>query len=118
MLHTPVWRLAAALAADVALATWPSHAQDLPNKRILLIAALAAGTGLDIVARTLAERLSQRIGQPVIVENKPGSAGLAAADSVQRAEPDGATRSWPPARPCSRRRRTIRSRTSCRSRSI
>ena len=91
MLHTTLWFLATFTPAILSLAPQPGHAQSPPDKRILLVAALAAGTGLDIVARTFAERLSQRIGQPVIVENRPGAAGLAAAEFVQRAEPDGAT---------------------------
>lgn len=61
------------------------------GKRILIIAQLAAGTGLDIVARTYAERLSQKLGRPVIVENRPGSAGLATAEGVLKSDPDGST---------------------------
>ena len=82
------------ILATLALATaaaFPAHAQEASGKRILIIAQLAAGTGLDIVARTYAERLSQRLGRPVIVENRPGSAGLATAEGVLRAEPDGST---------------------------
>lgn len=82
------------LPATLILAPAVATAQDkdLPDKgRIVLMAQLAAGTGLDIVARTFAERLSARIGQPVLIENRPGSAGLATAEAVLKAEPDGAT---------------------------
>ena len=69
----------------------PATAQDFPTRRILIVAQLAAGTGLDIVARTYAERLQISFGQPVIVENRPGAAGLATAEGVLKSEPDGTT---------------------------
>lgn len=86
-------RFIAVVLSTVCLLLQPgsADAQDLPNKRILIIAQLAAGTGLDIVARTFADKLSQRTGQPVIVENRPGSAGLATMEAVLRSDPDGTT---------------------------
>ncbi len=91
MYRSPRYLLAFTMAAIAGLSPAAIKAQDLPSKRILLVAQLAPGTGLDIVARMFAERLSQRIGQPVIVENRPGGAGIATAEAVQKAEPDGTT---------------------------
>lgn len=86
------WPLLAATGlAAAALSCHVASAQELPQKRVLIIAQLAAGTGLDIVARTYAERLQHVIGQPVIVENRPGSAGLATAEGVLKSEADGTT---------------------------
>ena len=53
--------------------------------------ALAAGTGMDIVVRTYAEKLSQTLGRPIIIENRPGNAGLAAIDGAMKAPADGYT---------------------------
>jgi len=64
---------------------------DYPARPISLVVALAAGTGMDVVARLYAEKLSRVLGRPVIVENKPGSAGLVAVESVLSAPADGYT---------------------------
>jgi tripartite-type tricarboxylate transporter receptor subunit TctC len=69
----------------------PASAQDYPARPISLVVALAAGTGMDVVARLYAEKLSRALGRPVIVENKPGSAGLVAVESVLNAPADGYT---------------------------
>ena len=53
--------------------------------------ALAAGTGMDIVVRTYADKLSQTLGRPIIIENRPGNAGLAAVDGALKAPADGYT---------------------------
>jgi tripartite-type tricarboxylate transporter receptor subunit TctC len=63
-----------ALAA-AALAT-SARADTYPSRQITIMPLLAAGTGLDVVVRLYADRLSQSFGKPVVVENKPGSAGL------------------------------------------
>jgi tripartite-type tricarboxylate transporter receptor subunit TctC len=78
-----------AIAAYVSAA--PALAQDLPNRPIRLVVAFTAGGTTDFVARLLAERLRVLLGQPVIVENKPGANGAIAAEYVAKAEPDGAT---------------------------
>lgn len=62
-----------------------------PNKPIKLIAPVAAGGGLDNIARAVAEKLSRSIGQPVIVENMGGGGGAIASQSVAKASPDGYT---------------------------
>jgi tripartite-type tricarboxylate transporter receptor subunit TctC len=82
--------LTTALAASLALI--PAQAQDgYPNKPIKLLVGYAAGGGTDITARLIANELGTELGQPVIVENRPGAAGTIAANAVAKASPDGYT---------------------------
>jgi tripartite-type tricarboxylate transporter receptor subunit TctC len=67
------------------------HAQAFPTKAVRVIVAFTPGGVTDIVARTLTEKLAQRWGQPVVVENRPGAGGSLAAVAVARAVPDGTT---------------------------
>jgi tripartite-type tricarboxylate transporter receptor subunit TctC len=84
--------LHAALAAP-ALAAAPSvgHAQTYPTRPIHLVVGQAAGTAPDIIARLLAQWLGQRLGQSIMVENRPGAGTNVATESVVRAPPDGYT---------------------------
>ncbi|HEX2548119.1 MAG TPA: tripartite tricarboxylate transporter substrate binding protein [Ramlibacter sp.] len=82
--------LVGALAAAFA-AFGPAQAQDFPNKPIKLIAPFAAGASTDFLARTVAQSMSKDLGQPVVVENKPGAGGALAAEQVARSAPDGYT---------------------------
>jgi tripartite-type tricarboxylate transporter receptor subunit TctC len=75
---------AAVLRPDRALAAWP-------ERNISLLHGLTAGGGVDVSARLIAEGLSRRLGQQVVVEPKPGAAGTLAAAQVSRATPDGYT---------------------------
>ena len=85
-------RLGLAFAALlVVLATSPSHAQNYPNRPLRLIVPFAAGGAVDVLARLLGAKLSDQIGQPVIVENRPGAGGTLAADAVAKSAPDGYT---------------------------
>lgn len=69
-----------------------SFAQDVyPSKAIKLIVPLGAGGATDVVARVVAAKLSQRLGQPVVVENRPGAEGVIGVNAGAKAEPDGYT---------------------------
>jgi len=67
------------------------NAQNFPIKPIKILVPNAAGGAADITARTLAQKLSDSIGQQVIIENKPTAGGIAAAEQVAKSDPDGHT---------------------------
>ncbi len=76
----------AALAVSMAAA-----AQPYPNRPITLVVPYTPATGIDIIARTVGPKLTERWGQPVVVENKPGASGNIGAAFVAKAPPDGYT---------------------------
>ena len=80
-----VFALLAALAGGDALA------QAYPSKTVTLLVPYAPGGGHDAMARIVAEKLGPRLGQTVVVENKPGAAGMIGTEQVVRAAPDGYT---------------------------
>ncbi|MDO9114312.1 MAG: tripartite tricarboxylate transporter substrate binding protein [Polaromonas sp.] len=86
-------RLALGLCgAGLALASGLAAAQtSYPNKPVRLIVPFAAGGTTSILARMLAERMGQHMGQPIIVDNRPGAGGNVGMDIVAKAEPDGYT---------------------------
>jgi len=93
---TPIARiahgLAVTLAACAAIAvSGAAGAQSYPSKPIKLLVPLAAGSTADIVSRFAADELAKALGQPVVVENKPGAGGTIAMTELARAAPDGYT---------------------------
>jgi tripartite-type tricarboxylate transporter receptor subunit TctC len=82
--------LAIALAGSLwALA--PAAAQDWPTKTVRIVVPFGPGSTPDMVARLIADRLQQKLGQSFVIENKPGASGNLGTDAVAKAEPDGAT---------------------------
>lgn len=80
-----------AVASMAAIASMHAMAENYPNKPVKLIVPYAAGGGTDIVARMLAQKLGERMGQPFVVENKAGAATQAGTMAVVKAAPDGYT---------------------------
>jgi tripartite-type tricarboxylate transporter receptor subunit TctC len=83
-------RLMMALAYALAFAS-PASAQDFPNKPIRIIVPFGPGGGGDIVGRIFGQALQEKLGQPIVVENKPGAAGTLGNEMIARAEKDGYT---------------------------
>ncbi|WP_343499590.1 tripartite tricarboxylate transporter substrate binding protein [Achromobacter denitrificans] len=85
-------RLLAGMALACIGAANPALAQDsYPNRPVRIVVPFSPGGATDIMSRVLAEKLGARLGQPVIVENKPGGGTMIASDYVSRADPDGYT---------------------------
>lgn len=82
------------LAGGAAALPFLSHlarAETYPNRPVRIIVGFAAGGNFDIVARVIAERMAERLGQPVIVENRPGASSNIAAEAAIRSPADGYT---------------------------
>ncbi len=83
-------QIARLLCAALALTSYGSHAQDAwPAKPITLVIPFAAGSGTDAVGRVIAQKLSERLKQQVIVDNKAGASAQIGAEVVAKARPDG-----------------------------
>jgi tripartite-type tricarboxylate transporter receptor subunit TctC len=83
--------LSAVLAVLLASLCAGAAAQSFPSRAVTLVVPFTTGTGIDILARVIGPRLSERWKQPVVVENKPGASGNIGTDAVAKAEPDGHT---------------------------
>jgi tripartite-type tricarboxylate transporter receptor subunit TctC len=79
-----------ALAATL-IACATAHADDYPSRQIRLIVPFAPGGGTDVLARIVGQRLSEKWGKAVVVENQPGASGSIGSKAVERATPDGYT---------------------------
>src|SRR4051812_27867006 len=89
-----VTRHFAAAVVGLAALTLGAHAlaqQPFPNKPIRMLVPFAAGGGTDVLARVLGQKMGESMGQPVIIDNKPGSDTIVAADILAKAPPDGYT---------------------------
>src|SRR3954471_3067295 len=83
--------IALASAFAVALAALPASAQAYPDKPIHVIVPFTPGSATDVVARAVAQAMSIKLGQPVIVDNKPGAGGSIGSAQVAKSAPDGYT---------------------------
>ena len=79
------------LLAASPFASVRAGAQAWPAKPIHIVVSVSAGRSIDTIARAYGEALAEKLGQPVVVENKPGANGNIAAATVARAKPDGYT---------------------------
>lgn len=68
-----------------------ASAQTFPSKPVRIIVPFGAGGVADLTARTVGQKLSESLGQPVVIENKPGAGGIVAGEAVAKADPDGHT---------------------------
>src|SRR5262249_23240612 len=78
----------AVAAADLLCAQTP---QIWPTKRVTVVVPFAPGSATDLLPRTVFEHVAARVGQPIIIENRPGGGGASGVSAVAKAEPDGHT---------------------------
>ena len=79
------------VAAAAAFIPWPARAQAFPARPLRIVVPNAPGGAADLTARTVGQKMAATLGQPVLVDNKPGAGGVVAGELVARAEPDGHT---------------------------
>ena len=88
--------LTSALALAAATGAVAQTADNFPNRPIRIIVPQAAGSGIDLQARTLAQKMGELWGQPGIVENRPGANAIIGMDAAAKAKPDGYTLVYAP----------------------
>src|SRR6476469_2493732 len=81
----------AAGAAAVPVASRLAFAQPYPTRPVHIVVGVGAGTGLDLSARIIGQWLSERLGQPVVIDNRPGAGTNLATETVVNSPPDGYT---------------------------
>jgi len=89
----PRWKNFAQLAVMAAalIVAAPGSAQNWPDRPLKFIVSAPAGSSLDVLARTISDKLKDRLGQPVVVEDRPAAGGTVATDFVAKSPPDGYT---------------------------
>lgn len=85
------WLAILMLGLAPCLASWGASAQTWPDRPVRIVVPLTAGSATDVMARIVAQRLSEQLGQPFIVDNRPGAGGTIGVGTVARAKPDGYT---------------------------
>src|SRR5262245_56003367 len=85
------WRRLALSSALILVAVSGAQAQTYPSKPVRLVLPYAPGGIIDYVGRTLTQKLTENLGQPVVAENRPGAGGIVGTDAVARSAPDGYT---------------------------
>lgn len=85
-----IGKLAVIAMATLSVAS-PAVAQEFPSRPVTIVVPLAAGTGMDTLARSYADKLTQRLGKPVLVDNRPGAGTMLGTAAVAKASPDGQT---------------------------
>jgi tripartite-type tricarboxylate transporter receptor subunit TctC len=83
--------MGAAVALATTLSAAAAGAQDYPSRRITVIVPFAGGSASDVVTRIVLDRMSKSMGQPIIIENRPGAGGNIGTAAAAKAEPDGYT---------------------------
>lgn len=98
MPNTKPWRAVLSVSAifAVAVGSIPLARAEYPDKPVHIIVPVAAGGGVDVMARMLAQRLGERLNQTIVVENRPGAAGIIGSKTVIAAAPDGYTLLYTP----------------------
>jgi tripartite-type tricarboxylate transporter receptor subunit TctC len=91
--HAPHRRLLLAAAGSTLLGTLPTVRAQVPagSGPIRLVVPFTPGTGIDLIARQIGPRLAERLGRPVVVDNRPGASGNLGTEAVVRAPADGST---------------------------
>jgi tripartite-type tricarboxylate transporter receptor subunit TctC len=86
-----IWTRILATGAALTVAATAALAQDYPTRQITFVVPYPPGGSTDLIARAVAEPLRERLGQPIIVENRVGGGGVVGLEAVARAQPDGYT---------------------------